>query len=218
MAERLDLRAGIAVAVGNVDAHVTAPAACAIEPGQMLAVMGTSTCHVMNGDRLAAVPGMCGVVDGGITPGLPGYEAGQSGVGDIFAWFVEHQLPGRYSSDAAARGHRRASVPVGACRTQAPGAHGLVALDWLNGNRSVLVDHELSGAIVGLTLGTRAGRHLPRPGRVDGVRGTDDHRDVFVTAGVPVRGAHGRRWARQEPLPDAGLRRRAPTSAQCRRL
>ena len=60
----------------------------------MLAVMGTSTCHVMNGDVLAEVPGMCGVVDGGITPGLLGYEAGQSGVGDIFAWFVEQPAPG----------------------------------------------------------------------------------------------------------------------------
>src|SRR5439155_24949862 len=69
---------GIAVAVGNVDAHVTAPAARAIEPGQMLAVMGTSTCHVMNGERLEHIPGMCGVVAGGIVPGRMGYEAGQS--------------------------------------------------------------------------------------------------------------------------------------------
>ncbi|HTF09860.1 MAG TPA: ribulokinase, partial [Asanoa sp.] len=76
---------GIAVCVGNVDAHVTAPAAQATEPGQLLMVMGTSTCHVMNSDRLGEVPGMCGVVDGGIVPGLYGYEAGQSGVGDIFA-------------------------------------------------------------------------------------------------------------------------------------
>jgi L-ribulokinase len=81
---------GIAVAIGNVDAHVTAPAARAVEPGQMVAIMGTSTCHVMNHDQLRDVPGMCGVVDGGITPGLYGYEAGQSGVGDIFGWFVEH--------------------------------------------------------------------------------------------------------------------------------
>src|SRR5690606_16602093 len=85
---------GIAVAVGNVDAHVTAPAANAVEPGQMVAIMGTSTCHVMNGTELHEVPGMCGVVDGGIVEGLWGYEAGQSGVGDIFAWFVENQVPG----------------------------------------------------------------------------------------------------------------------------
>ena len=79
---------GIAVATGNVDAHVTAPAARAISPGQMLAIMGTSTCHVMNGDELADVPGICGVVDGGIIAGKFGYEAGQSAVGDIFAWWT----------------------------------------------------------------------------------------------------------------------------------
>src|SRR3954447_7298513 len=145
---------GTVVAVGNVDAHVTSPAARSIEPGHMLAVMGTSTCHVMNGEVLAEVPGMCGVVEGGITPGLLGYEAGQSGVGDIFAWFVEQQLPGRYDDEAARRGldaHEYLSELAG---SQAPGAHGLVALDWHNGNRSVLVDHELSGAVVGLTLRT----------------------------------------------------------------
>ena len=85
---------GIVVAVGNVDAHVTAPAAQATEPGQMVAIMGTSTCHIMNGEVLREVPGMCGVVDGGVTPGLWGYEAGQSGVGDIFNWFVTHGGPG----------------------------------------------------------------------------------------------------------------------------
>jgi L-ribulokinase len=147
---------GIAVAIGNVDAHVTAPAARAIGAGQMLAVMGTSTCHVMNAESLVEVPGMCGVVDGGIAHGLLGYEAGQSGVGDIFAWYVDNQVPPRYHDEAAARGldvHGYLSELAGA---QAVGAHGLVALDWHSGNRSVLVDHELSGVVVGLTLGTRA--------------------------------------------------------------
>jgi L-ribulokinase len=150
------LPAGIAVAVGNVDAHVTAPAAQAIEPGRMLAVMGTSTCHVMNADGLAEVPGMCGVVDGGIVPGLWGYEAGQSGVGDIFAWFVEQCVPPRYHDEAAARGIDVHSYLSELAGEQEIGEHGLVALDWESGNRSVLVDHELSGLIVGLTLSTRA--------------------------------------------------------------
>ena len=83
------LRPGIAVAVGNVDAHVTAPAAQAVDPGQMLMIMGTSTCHVMSGERLVEVPGMCGVVRDGIVPGLYGYEAGQTGVGDCFAWIAD---------------------------------------------------------------------------------------------------------------------------------
>ena len=81
------------MAVGNVDAHVTAPAASAVDVGQMVAIMGTSTCHVVSSDALAEIPGMCGVVDGGIIDGLYGYEAGQCGVGDIFGWFVRTGVP-----------------------------------------------------------------------------------------------------------------------------
>ena len=97
---------------------------------------------------------MCGVVRGGIVPGLWGYEAGQSGVGDIFAWFVDNAVPPRYHDEARGRAriHEHLSALAG---EQEVGEHGLVALDWHNGNRSVLVDHELSGLIVGLTLRTR---------------------------------------------------------------
>ncbi|WP_106250530.1 ribulokinase [Nonomuraea fuscirosea] len=134
---------GVAVAVGNVDAHVTAAAADAVRPGQMVAIMGTSTCHIMPSDQLAEVPGMCGVVRDGIVPGLWGYEAGQSAVGDIFAWYVDN-----FGAD----GHERLTALAA---KQPVGGHGLVALDWFGGNRSVLVDHNLSGVIVGQTLQTR---------------------------------------------------------------
>jgi L-ribulokinase len=154
-AEWTGLPEGIAVAVANVDAHVTAPAAQAIEPGQMVAIMGTSTCHVMNHGELAEVPGMCGAVDGGITPGLWGYEAGQSGVGDIFAWLVDHFVGPEYHEAAAEKGQSLHDHLSELSEGQAVGEHGLVALDWHSGNRSVLVDHELSGVIVGLTLSTR---------------------------------------------------------------
>ena len=147
---------GIAVAVGNVDAHVTPPAANAIEPGQMVLIMGTSTCHVMNSAMLAEVPGMCGVVDGGIVAGHFGYEAGQTGVGDIFAWFADHAVPAVYLDEAARRGISVHDLLSAEAATQPAGAHGLLALDWLNGNRSVLVDHHLSGVVAGLTLATRA--------------------------------------------------------------
>jgi L-ribulokinase len=146
---------GIAVAVGNVDAHVTAAAGDALRPGQMVAIMGTSTCHVMNGTELREVPGMCGVVDGGIVAGMWGYEAGQSGVGDIFGHFVERHVPASYVDAAREAG---ISVHEHLTRLAAPqpvGAHGLIALDWHSGNRSVLVDHELSGVLVGETLATR---------------------------------------------------------------
>jgi L-ribulokinase len=145
---------GIAVATGNVDAHVTAPAARAIDPGQMLAIMGTSTCHVMNGSFLADVPGICGVVDGGIIAGLYGYEAGQSAVGDIFAWWISQGLPEEYAAEAAGNGQNLHDYLTERTRGRPPGFHGLVALDWMGGNRSILVDHHLSGVIVGLTLAT----------------------------------------------------------------
>ncbi|TDC46938.1 ribulokinase [Jiangella ureilytica] len=146
---------GIAVAVGNVDAHVTAPAAQAVEPGQMVAIMGTSTCHVMNGDVLREVPGMCGVVDGGIIAGLQGYEAGQSGVGDVFGWFVDTSVPASYAAEAAQRGQSVHDYLTELAAAQQVGEHGLIALDWQSGNRSVLVDHELSGVVVGQTLATK---------------------------------------------------------------
>jgi len=147
---------GIAVAVGNVDAHVTPPAGNAIEDGRMVLIMGTSTCHVMNAGKLAEVPGMCGVVDGGIVAGRYGYEAGQTGVGDIFAWFADHATPPSYAAAAARLGVSVHDVLSAEAAAQPPGAHGLIALDWLNGNRSVLVDHHLSGLVAGLTLATRA--------------------------------------------------------------
>jgi L-ribulokinase len=176
---------GIAVAVGNVDAHVTPPAAQATRPGMLVAVMGTSTCHVMNGERLAEAPGMCGVVKDGITPGYWGYEAGQSAVGDIFGWFVEHGVPRRYHDRASAQGisvhqllsEESAEMPVG--------AHGLVALDWMGGNRSTLVDHTLSGMIVGLTLATRPAE-IYRALLESTAYGTREIIENFERSGVPV--------------------------------
>ena len=98
---------------------------------------------------------MCGVVDGGIVAGLWGYEAGQSGVGDIFGWFVKHGVPPEYHAAAAERGLDLHEHLTDLASRQAVGEHGLVALDWHSGNRSVLVDHELSGLVVGQTLATR---------------------------------------------------------------
>src|SRR6201986_3723866 len=98
------LPSGIAVAGGALAAHVTVPAAAPSAPGKMVAIMGPSTCHLMNGAELAEVPGMCGVVDGGIVAGLWGYESGQSGVGDIFAWFTANAVPGEFAEEAARQG------------------------------------------------------------------------------------------------------------------
>ncbi|HUB42034.1 MAG TPA: ribulokinase [Streptosporangiaceae bacterium] len=179
------LPAGIAVAVGNVDAHVTPPAANAIAPGQMVAIMGTSTCHVMNGAALAEIPGMCGVVDGGIIAGSWGYEAGQSGVGDNFTWCAEHLVPPEYHDVASRSGLTLHEVLTKEASAQPAGAHGLIALDWLNGNRSVLVDHHLSGAIVGLTLASRA-PEIYRALLEATAFGARVIIDAFEAAGLPV--------------------------------
>ena len=177
---------GIAVAVGNVDAHVTAPAAGVTEPGRMVAIMGTSTCHVMLGEELAEVPGMCGVVKGGIVPAQWGYEAGQSGVGDIFAWYVENGVPPAYHEQARALGVSVHELLTTLGAAQSVGEHGLVALDWWSGNRSVLVDHELSGVLVGMTLATRP--HEVYRALVEATAfGTRTIIDAFDGAGVTVR-------------------------------
>lgn len=176
---------GIAVAVGNVDAHVTAPAACATEPGQLVAIMGTSTCHVMNHERLADVPGMCGVVDGGIIDGAWGYEAGQSGVGDILGWYVNTQVPERCVAAAAAAGLSVHQYLSNLGFAEPVGSHGLVALDWNSGNRSPLVDHELSGLLVGQTLTTRP-EEIYRALVEATAFGTRAIVEAFNDSGVPV--------------------------------
>jgi L-ribulokinase len=177
---------GITVCVGNVDAHVTAPAAMAVGPGQMVAIMGTSTCHVMSSDQLGVVPGMCGVVDGGILPGLWGYEAGQSGVGDIFGWFVRTGLPAEYAERAAAAGQTPHEYLTDLAAGQKVGEHGLLALDWHSGNRSVLVDHDLSGLLIGQTLSTRP-EDVYRALLEATAFGTRTIIDAFETAAVPVK-------------------------------
>ena len=176
---------GITVAVGNVDAHVTAPAANAVEPGQMVAIMGTSTCHVMNSGALHEVPGMCGVVDGGIVEGLWGYEAGQSGVGDIFGWFVGTSVPPEYVDAAGERGLSVHAYLTELAAQQEIGEHGLIALDWHSGNRSVLVDHELSGLVVGQTLATKP-EDTYRALLEATAFGTRTIVEAFNTANVPV--------------------------------
>jgi L-ribulokinase len=176
---------GIAVAIGNVDAHVTVPAAGPVAEGKMVAIMGTSTCHVMNGAELAEVPGMCGAVDGGIVAGMWGYEAGQSGVGDIFAWFARNGVPGEFADEARRRGVSVQQLLDEKAVADPVGAHGLIALDWEGGNRSVLVDGRLSGAIVGLTLATTA-PEIYRALLESTAFGTRMIMDTFSASGVPV--------------------------------
>lgn len=154
-AELTGLEPGTAVAVGNVDAHVCVPAVGIDGPGKMLAIMGTSTCHIMMGTEERQVPGMCGVVEDGVMPGYFGYEAGQSCVGDHFAWFIDNCLPAAYCDQAKKEGKNIHQFLRGLAQKQRPGESGLLALDWWNGNRSVLVDVDLTGMMLGMTLQTK---------------------------------------------------------------
>ena len=150
-AKRTGLPAGVPVAVGAFDAHLGAIGA-GIREGTLVKIIGTSTCDMMvvrNTRRLADVPGLCGIVNGSILPGYFGLEAGQSAVGDIFNWFVNYIAPGgpqAGSHEALTRAAARL----------APGASGLLALDWNNGNRTILVDQRLTGLLLGQTLYTTA--------------------------------------------------------------
>ncbi|HPE21526.1 MAG TPA: ribulokinase, partial [Bacteroidales bacterium] len=149
------LKEGTAVAVANVDAHVSIPAVGITTPGKMLAIIGTSTCHMLLGDVEKEVPGMCGVVEDGIIAGFYGYEAGQSCVGDHFQWFVENCTPAEYRDEAEEAGVDLHTLLTEKAARLTPGESGLVALDWWNGNRSVLVDVDLTGMIAGMSLVTK---------------------------------------------------------------
>lgn len=186
MAELMGLPAGIAVAVANVDAHVTAPAVKATDPGVMVMVMGTSNCHILSSTQLGEVDGMCGVVMGGVIPGLYGYEAGQSAVGDIFAWFVDHTVPPEYHQAASSAGIGLHEYLEREAAQQQVGQHGLIALDWWNGNRSTLVDVDLTGMMLGMNLATRA-PDIYRALIEATAYGTREIIDAFDAQGIAVK-------------------------------
>ncbi|MHC4494678.1 MAG: ribulokinase [Planctomycetota bacterium] len=149
-AQKLGLPAGIPVAVGAFDAHLGAVGS-GIAPGKLVKIIGTSTCDMLvseSGRELADIPGICGIVDGSILPGYYGLEAGQSAVGDIFNWFVNYIQPGGKEAGS----HEALTEKAAKLK---PGQSGLLALDWNNGNRTVLVDQRLTGLLVGQTLHTR---------------------------------------------------------------
>ncbi|HZJ77444.1 MAG TPA: ribulokinase [Clostridia bacterium] len=155
MAAKTGLNAGTAIAVPIIDAHVFVPAVGITTPGKMLAIIGTSTCHMLLDKEEKKVKGMCGVVADGILPGLYAYEAGQSCVGDHFQWFIDNCLPKNYYEEAASKNINIHKYLRQKAEAQRPGESGLIALDWWNGNRSVLVDVDLTGMILGMTLQTK---------------------------------------------------------------
>lgn len=179
------LKVGTAVAVANVDAHVCVPAVKIDGPNKMLAIMGTSTCHILMGTEEKMVPGMCGVVEDGVLPGYFGYEAGQSCVGDHFAWFVDNCLPASYYEDAKAKGVNIHKYLREKAEVLKVGESGLVALDWWNGNRSCLVDVDLTGMMLGMTLQTKP-EEIYRALIEATAYGTRKIIETFEENGVPV--------------------------------
>jgi len=155
MASKIGLLSGTAVAVANVDAHVSLPAVGITGPNKLLMVIGTSSCDIICDREEKNVTGMCGVVEDGVLPGLFGYEAGQSCVGDHFDWFIRNCVPQSYYDKAKEKGidiHQFLTTKASSLKV---GESGLLALDWWNGNRSILVDADLTGLILGMTLTTK---------------------------------------------------------------
>ena len=153
LARKVGLPANLPVAVGAFDAHTGAVGA-GIKPGTLVKIIGTSTCDMMVAplaDQLPDIPGLCGIVPGSIIPGMYGLEAGQSAVGDIFNWFVKYLAPAAHTSNGDVHGNL-----TRVAERLRPGESGLLALDWNNGNRTILVDPLLSGLMLGQTLHTSA--------------------------------------------------------------
>lgn len=155
MAELMGLIPGIDVSVGIIDAHAGVAAVGAIYPGQFVMTIGTSTCHMYISKEQSVVDGICGMVADGIIPGYISYETGQVAVGDSFAWFLEHGVPSYLKEEANEKNIQLHELLENKASQLFPGQSGLLALDWWNGNRSILVDAHLTGAIIGFTLNTR---------------------------------------------------------------
>lgn len=185
MAERLGLCEGIPIAAANIDAHVAVPACGVSQPGQLVMIMGTSTCHLMVSQEKKMVQGMCGVVRDGVLPGYWGYEAGQSGVGDCFAWFIQHACPAYLLSQAEDAGMTLYELLEQQASSLEVGESGLIALDWWGGNRSVLVDSDLTGLIVGLSTASRP-HEIYRALMEATAFGTLRIIEAFVSSGVAI--------------------------------
>ena len=186
MAEATGLAAGTPVAASIIDAHAAAPACSMAQSGRLAIIMGTSLCHMLLGDEKKIVEGCGGLVKDGIIPGFWGYEAGQAAVGDIYGWFFKTALTAETGRQAGERNMAPEDWLTEKAAALEAGESGLVALDWWNGSRSVLMDAELSGVIVGLTLTTRP-EEIYRALIESTAFGTRVVIDAFEDQGVPIR-------------------------------
>lgn len=184
--KRLGLSCGVSVASAIIDAHSAVLGCRLAKPATMFMIMGTSTCHMLMSEREVLVPGISGVVEDGIAPGLFGYEAGQAAVGDALAWFVKNHVPPEYHDEAARSGKAIHDLMSAKASILRPGQSGLLALDWWNGNRSIPSDASLSGMLIGYTLTTRP-EDVYRAIVESTAFGARIILENFVHSGVPVR-------------------------------
>ncbi|MFV2066507.1 MAG: ribulokinase [Pirellulales bacterium] len=174
MAKKMNLKAGTPVSAAVIDAHAGVPGAGVSEPGTLVMVLGTSNCHMLNAREDRAVPGVAGVVEGGILPGMFGYETGQAAAGDAFDW-LRRTVGGRNFDQLT---EQAAQLD--------PGADGVICLDWMNGCRTPLMDGSLTGAFTGLTL-AHGPHHLYRSLLEASAFGVRWIVEILQESGVPVK-------------------------------
>lgn len=184
-AKWMKLIPGIPVSTGILDAHAAVPAATVVEPGKMAIIFGTSFMHMILSNKEYRVPGMCGMVEDGIIPGLIGYEAGQAGGGDHFTWFMQNAVPGEYEKEARKQKISIYQLMEEKAAELDPAESGLIALDWWNGNQSILVDADLTGLILGYSLSTKP-EEIYRALLEATVFGTRKIFETFIASGVPI--------------------------------
>lgn len=181
----MKLNPGIPVATGILDSHAAVPASKVDEPGKMAIILGTSFVHMILSNKEYRVPGMCGMVEDGIVPGMIGYEAGQAGGGDHFAWFMKNAVPEEYEKEARKRKMSIYDLMEEKAAMLQPAESGLVALDWWNGNRSILVDGDLTGLVLGYSLETKP-EEIYRAQLEATTFGTRKIFETFIASGVPI--------------------------------
>lgn len=184
-AKWLKLKPGIPVAAGILDRHAAVPAATVAEPGKMALILGTRFTHMILSNKEYRVPGMCGMVEDGIVPGLIGYQASQVGGGDHLKWFMENAIPIEYEKEARKKKISIYQLMEEKAAALQPAESGLVALDWWNGNRSILVDDDLTGLVLGYSLATKP-EEVYRALLEATTFGTRKIFETFIASGVPI--------------------------------
>ena len=184
-AKWMKLEPGIPVAAGLLSNHAAVPAMTVAEPGKMAIILGSNFFHLILSKKEYRVPGLCGMVEDGVVPGLFAYEARQVGGGDHFSWFVENALPENYAKEARRRKISSYQLLEEKAAALKPAESGLVALDWWHGNRSILVDSDLTGLILGYSLETKP-EEVYRAILEATAFGTRKIFETFIASGVPI--------------------------------